>query len=68
MDKKAPLIPQGVKDVANHYSLATGTPCMILDLFNKQLVGQHPEIENLFAKLDKEWGEKCFETHRTTLL
>jgi two-component system response regulator YesN len=64
MDKKAPLIPQGVKDVANHYSLATGTPCMILDLFNKQLVGQRPEVENLFAKLDKEWGEKCFETHR----
>jgi len=63
MDKKGPLIPQGVMDVANHYSQATGIPCLILDIFNKKLVGQPAEIDNLFEKLDGGWQEKCFETH-----
>lgn len=63
MDKKTPLIPHGVVDVANHYSLATGIPCLILDIFNRELVGQRPEVDNLFAKLDEGWGEKCFKTH-----
>jgi len=54
-------IPQGVKDVANHYSRATGIPCLILDVHNGSLVGQSLELDNLFQKLDGQWRERCFE-------
>jgi two-component system response regulator YesN len=57
-------VPQSVKDVKDHYSKATGVPCMILDLLNRTIVdGDNDELETLFACLDPSWKHHCLETH-----
>lgn len=59
----SPDIPQGVRDVADHYAKATGIPCMILDVRSNRLADGQCRICSLVRKADWELGERCSQTH-----
>jgi AraC-like DNA-binding protein/ligand-binding sensor protein len=65
MKKHVPTaeIPQGVQDVANHYSKATGIPCMVLDIRHASLFGSPCEVCELLSSIDGQLQQTCFETH-----
>ncbi len=56
-------IPQGVRDVADHYAKATGIPCMILDVGNNRLSARKCPICSLVRQADWQLGERCAQTH-----
>ena len=56
-------IPQGVQDVADHYSKATGIPCMILDVVANRLFDEQCQICSLVQKTDPQLSQQCAQTH-----
>lgn len=57
-------VPKSVKDVKDHYSKATGIPCMILDLQQHIIVdGECDKLAPLFSLIDPSWKKYCLETH-----
>jgi AraC-like DNA-binding protein/ligand-binding sensor protein len=62
--KASSEVPQGVRDIATHYSKATGIPCMVLDVFHQTILDvENCELENLFSLIDPTWKQHCLETH-----
>lgn len=56
-------IPQGVRDVADHYSKATGIPCMILDVIGNHLFDEQCSICTLVNTTDPQLGDRCVQVH-----
>jgi AraC-like DNA-binding protein/ligand-binding sensor protein len=57
-------VPQSVKDVKDHYSKATGIPCMILDIHHHHMVdGCNDGLDTLLHLLGPEWKKQSLETH-----
>lgn len=56
-------IPQGVREVADHYSRATGIPCMILDVANAHLMDDHCKVCAMVNATDPQLSERCVQTH-----
>lgn len=57
-------IPRSVRDITNHYSKATGIPCMVLDVLHHTLSEvENCELETLFSLIDPSWKEQCMQTH-----
>lgn len=62
--KASSEVPQSVKDITNHYSTATGIPCMVLDVLHRTLAEvENCELETLFSLIDPSWEKQCLETH-----
>lgn len=61
--KMSTSIPQGVQDVADHYSKATGIPCMILDVIGNRLFNKQCHICSLVQQADAQLGQRCEQTH-----
>ncbi len=56
-------IPQGVHEVADHYSRATGIPCMILDVIHASMDDRQCSVCTLVNNADPKTAERCFQTH-----
>lgn len=56
--------PRGIKEIATHYSSATGISCMVLDVFHQTIweVGDSGR-EHFFTLIDPSWKQRCLETH-----
>ncbi len=62
--KEIKPIPQSIIDVKDHYSKATGIPCMILDLNNQRLFSfDNEDLKSVFSYFDPLWEEHCLQTH-----
>lgn len=62
--KESVNVPKSIKDVKDHYSKATGIPCMILDLQNKSIVeGECDILDPICRYYDPLWKTHCLETH-----
>ena len=57
-------IPQGITEIATHYSNATGIPCIVLDVAHQALVEvKGNPLDDFFDLLDPAWASQCLKTH-----